>query len=161
MKIKNKNLIMKKIYILLIVFLFTACNTTKKVQEVKEDVKTEIVADTKEKKVTDTEVIADLIVDNKDEECVYEPIDENTPMVINGIVYKNTKIKKVKKNTKAVSKEVTKKKDTQLIIKKAIEKTTKASATKNLDKTSKPNVFVWWWWLLLVAAVVAAYRFLK
>ena len=149
---------MKKIYILIIATLFIACNTTKKLQEVKEDVKSEIVADIKEKKDIDTNVVTDVIIDNKDEECVYEPINENNPMVIDGIVYNNTKIKKVKKNTKSSSKEVSVKKDTQLIIKKAIAKTTKASAVKNLDKTSKSSGILWWWWLLIVVVVYIAYK---
>ena len=149
---------MKTIYVLIIILLFTACNTTKKVKEVKEDVKSEIVAEIKENKDTDTNVVTDVVVDNKDEECVYEPINENNPMVIDGIVYNNTKIKKVKKNTKSSSKEVSVKKDTQLIIKKAIAKTTKASAVKNLDKTSKISGYLWLWWLLIVAVVYIAYK---
>ena len=149
---------MKKIYILIIATLFIACNTTKKLQEVKEDVKSEIVADIKEKKDIDTNVVTDVVVDNKDEEFVYEPINENNPMVIDGVAYKNIKIKKVKKNTKSSSKEVSVKKDTQLIIKKAIAKTTKASAVKNLDKTSKSSGILWWWWLLIVVVVYIAYK---
>ena len=149
---------MKTIYVLIIILLFTACNTTKKVKEVKEDVKSEIVAEIKENKDTNTNVVTDVVVDNKDEECVYEPINENNPMVIDGIVYNNTKIKKVKKNTKSSSKEVSVKKDTQLIIKKAIAKTTKASAVKNLDKTSKISGYLWLWWLLIVAVVYIAYK---
>ena len=149
---------MKTIYVLIIVVLLSSCNTTKKLQEVKEDLKSEVVADSEEKKNTDTKVVTDAVVDNKDEECVYEPINENNPMVIDGIVYNNTKIKKVKKNTKSSSKEVSVKKDTQLIIKKAIAKTTKASAVKNLDKTSKISGYLWLWWLLIVAVVYIAYK---
>lgn len=149
---------MKKVYILIIVALFSSCNTTKKLQEVKEDLKSEVLADSEEKKNTDTNVVTDVVIDNKDEEFVYEPINENNPMVIDGIVYNNTKIKKVKKNTKSSSKEVSVKKDTQLIIKKAIAKTTKVSAVKNLDKTSKVSGYLWLWWLLIVVVVYIAYK---
>ena len=149
---------MKTIYVLIIVVLLSSCNTTKKLQEVKEDLKSEVVADSEEKKNTDTKVVTDAVVDNKDEEFVYEPINENNPMVIDGVVYNNTKIKKVKKNTKSSSKEVSIKKDTQLIIKKAIAKTTKASAVKNLDKTSKISGYLWLWWLLIVVVVYIAYK---
>lgn len=149
---------MKKVYILVIVALFSSCNTTKKVQEVREDLKSEVLTDSEEKKNADTNVVTDVIIDNKDEECVYEPINENNPMVIDGIVYNNTKLKKVKKNTKSSSKEVSVKKDTQLIIKKAIAKTTKANAVKNLDKTSKVSGYLWLWWIVIVVVVYIAYK---
>jgi hypothetical protein len=152
---------MKKTLTILAVALLLSCNTTKKVQEVKKDVKSEIVAEIKENKSTDTNVVKDLIVDNKDEEFVYEPIDENTPMVIDGVTYNNTKIKKVKKNTKETSKEVIKKKDTQAIIRKAIAKTTQETAARNLDKEVKTSSFIWLWWLLIAVGVAVSYRVYK
>lgn len=152
---------MKKTLAILSITLFLSCNTTKKVQEVKEDLKSEIASEIKENKSVDTNVIRDLIVDNKDEECVYEPIDENTPMVIDGVAYGNTKIKKVKKNTKETSKEVIKKKDTQAIIRKAIEKTTQETAARNLDKEVKTSSFIWLWWLLIAVGVAVSYRVYK
>jgi uncharacterized membrane protein len=152
---------MKKILTILIMFLFLSCSTTKKVQEVKEEVKNEVVADSQEKKDVITDVVTNVVVENKDEEFVYEPVNENNPMIIDGIVYNNTKIKKVKKNTKAVSKEVSKKKDTQEIIKKAIAKTTQVTANKNLDKEVKPSSFIWLWWIFIIVVLGVSYKVYK
>ena len=152
---------MKKILIILFTLLLVSCNTTKKVQEVKEDVKSEIVAEIKENKDTNTNVITNVVTDNKDEEFLYEPVNEDKPMVIDGVAYKNIKIKKVKKNTKTSSKEVYNKKDTQAIIKKAVAKTTKATSNKNLDKEVKTSSFIWLWWLLIAVGVTISYRVYK
>ena len=120
-----------------------------------------MVADSQEKKDVITDVVTNVVVENKDEEFVYEPVNENNPMIIDGIVYNNTKIKKVKKNTKAVSKEVSKKKDTQEIIKKAIAKTTQVTANKNLDKEVKPSSFIWLWWIFIIVVLGVSYKVYK
>jgi hypothetical protein len=152
---------MKKILTILVIFLFLSCSTTKKVQEVKEEVKNEVVADSQEKKDVITDVVTNVVVENKDEEFVYEPVNEDKPMVIDGITYNNAKIKKVKKNTKETSKEVIKKKDTQAIIRKAIAKTTQETAARNLDKEVKTSSFIWLWWLLIAVGVIVSYRVYK
>jgi|688.fasta_scaffold992306_2 hypothetical protein len=152
---------MKNILIILFSLLLVSCNTTKKVKETKEDVKSEIVAEIKENKDSNTNVITNVVTDNKDEEFIYEPVNEDKPMVIDGVAYKNIKIKKVKKNTKTSSKEVYNKKDTQAIIKKAVAKTTQTTSNKKLDKEVKTSSFIWLWWLLIAVIVAASYRVYK
>ena len=79
------------------------------------------------------------------------PISDTIPMVVNGITYKNAKIKYKKTKTAIVDttkkQEVRKESQEVKVVKDKREKTFK----KNVDKKESHSVY--WWWLLIVLLV--------
>ena len=79
------------------------------------------------------------------------PISDTIPMVVNGITYKNAKIKYKKTKTAIVDttkkQEVRKESQEVKVVKDKREKTFK----KNVDKKESHSVY--WWWLLILLLV--------
>lgn len=127
--------------ILFIGFLLVGCGS-RKVQKSTEVQKEVITEATKivEVKTDNTKI---NIVENCDE-TIIEPIDTIAPMVVDGKVYKNARLRRVNKkvNTNIV-KDV---KQVKTTVKQAKKKTSHEIIKKDIQKKSVS----WWWWLLLL-----------
>jgi hypothetical protein len=142
---------MKKI-VLLIVFILSSCAARKvNVDKVDSVVKVDSIS------VTKQEVIATQdnhvsITTNTDEVEVC-PVSDTIPMVVNGITYKNAKLRY--KKTKNVLVDTTKIKVAEKTsIEVKIKKDTNVKTfKKDIDKKSNN----WWWLLILLLIIVAIY----
>ena len=142
---------MKSLFkILFVGFLLVGCGS-RKVQKSTEAIKETTTEATKIVEV-ETDNTKINIVENCDE-TIIEPIDTIAPMVVDGKVYKNARLRRVNKkvNTKIV-------KDTKQVkttVKQAKKKTSHEIIKKDIQKKS---VSCWWWLLLLLIPIYYLYR---
>lgn len=136
--------------ILFIGFLLVGCGSRKvqKSTEVQKEVTTEATKIV-EVKTDNTKI---NIVENCDE-TIIEPIDTIAPMVVDGKVYKNARLRRVNKkvNTNIV-KDI---KQVKTTVKQAKKKTSHEIIKKDIQKKS---VSCWWWLLLLLIPIYYLYR---
>ena len=149
---------MKKILILIILLLSSCAARKVNVNKVDSVVKSDSISITKQEVVT-TQDNHVSIVTNTDEIEV-SPVSDSLPMVVNGITYKNAKLRY--KKTKKVLVDTTKIKVAQ---KSSIEVKVKKDATvkafkKDIDKKANYAIYFWWLLILLIIALVV-YLYIK
>jgi len=136
--------------ILLFCVLLVSCGTRKveKSTETKKEVTTETTK-IDEVKTDNTKI---NIVENFDE-MIIEPIDTIAPMIVDGKVYKNARLRRVNKkvNTNIV-KDI---KEVKTTVKQAEKKTSHEVIKKDIKKVAGCS---WWWWLLLIIPIYYLYR---
>jgi len=136
--------------ILFVAFLLFGCGS-RKVQKSTEAIKEITTEATKivEVKNDNTKI---NIIENCDE-TIIEPIDTIAPMVVDGKVYKNARLRSVNKkvNTNIV-KDI---KQVKTTVKQAKKKTSHEIIKKDIVKKS---VSCWWWLLLLLIPIYYLYR---
>jgi len=147
---------MKKIIILsLILSIFgTSCASRKvNINKVDTVVKSDSTSVTKQEVVT-TQNNHVSVVTNTDEVEVC-PVSDTIPMVVNGITYKNAKLRY--KKTKKVLVDTTKIKTSEnVLIQTTVRKRAKIEMVKkDIDKQSNN----WWWILILLFAILAYYTY--
>ena len=153
MKTENDNtnniLLIAIVLALITTIVLTSCGS-RKVQksETKETDKTEIKTEVKtETKITDNTKIVDTSTTDEFEIC---PVSDTLPMVVNGITYKNAKIKRSKKkNNISIVKDV----KVQHKAQKSELKTVKRDLIIERKVIDRKQSF-WWllWFLLLIPA---------
>lgn len=148
---------MKKI-ILLIALILSSCAARKvNVDKVDSVVKVDSTSVTKQEVITtqDNQV---SIVTNTDELEVC-PVSDSLPMVVNGITYKNAKLRY--KKTKKVLVDTTKIKVAEKTsIKVNVKKDTKVKVfKKDIDK--KANYTIYIWWILIILLLIYIYNRFK
>lgn len=142
---------MKKILIILVVFLLYSCSSrktsTEKVKEVQKIEATETITD-KSKIETNVKVIDCTDI----QEQIIEPIDNTKEIVINGKVYKNVRFKTLKKknNITTDAKEVIQ----NNVVKKSNTKT-ETKIDKKIKETERKSSY---WWLLLLIPIYFVYK---
>lgn len=148
---------MKKI-ILLIVLLLSSCAARKvNVDKVDTVVKVDSTSITKQEVVT-TQDNHVSIVTNTDEVEVC-PVSDSLPMVVNGITYKNAKLRY--KKTKKVLIDTTKIKvaEKSSIEVKVKKDTNVKTFKKDIDK--KANYAIYFWWLLILLIIASIFYIYK
>jgi ABC-type oligopeptide transport system substrate-binding subunit len=143
----NNILLIAIILALLGAIFLTSCGSRKvNKSETKETEQTEIKTEAKtETKVTDNTKIIDNSTTDEFEIC---PVSDSLPMVVNGITYKNAKIKRSKKkNNISIVKDVKVQHNAQKSALKVV-KTTKIIEVKQTERKES----YWWllWFLLLI-----------
>lgn len=115
--------------------------------EVQKEVTTETVK-VEEVKTDNTKI---NILENT-QELIIEPIDTILPMIVNGKVYKNARLRQVNKkvNTNII-------KDIKQT-KKALKIAKKKASTEIIKKEIDKKAFCWWWLLLLLIPIYFLYR---
>jgi hypothetical protein len=149
---------MRKIIIMsLILSIFgTSCASRKvNINKVDSVVKSDSTSVTKKEVVTTQDNHVSVVTDT--DEIEISPVSDTIPMVVNGITYKNAKLRY--KKTKKVLVDTTKIKTSE---KASIETTVKKSAKiemvkKDIDKQSNN----WWWLLILLLALLVYYTYKK
>lgn len=138
-----------KIILLFSLILFVSCST-RKVQKSTEAVKETITEATKidEVKTDNTKI---NIVENCDE-TIIEPIDTIAPMIINGKVYKNARLRRINKKVETnIVKDI---KEVKTTVKQAKKKTSHEVIKKDIKKKSVSL----WFWLLLIIPICYLFR---
>lgn len=142
--------LLKILLFFLLFVLLVGCGSRKvqKSTEVQKEVTTEATKIV-EVKTDNTKI---NIVENCDE-TIIEPIDTIAPMVVDGKVYKNARLRRVNKkvNTNIV-KDI---KEVKTTAKQAKKKTSHEIIKKDIVKKS---VSCWWWLLLLLIPIYYLYR---
>lgn len=136
--------------ILLFSFVFLVGCSTRKVQKSTEVQKETTTEATKidEIKTDNTKI---NIVENCDE-TIIEPIDTIAPMIVDGKVYKNARLRRVNKKVEInIVKDI---KQVKTTVKQAKKKTSHEVIKKDIQKKSVS----WWWWLLLIIPIYYLYR---
>jgi len=138
------------IKIILTIFLLVGCGSRKvqKSTEVQKEVTTETTK-IDEVKTDNTKI---NIVENCDE-TIIEPIDTISPMIIDGKVYKNARLRRV--NKKVNTNIVNNIKEVKTTVKQAKKKTSHEVIKKDIQRASG---WSWWWWLLLIIPIYYLYR---
>jgi hypothetical protein len=115
--------------------------------EVQKELTTE-TAKIEEVKIDNTKI---NIVENTDE-LIIEPIDSISPMIVDGKVYKNARLRRVNKkvNTNII-------KDIKQT-KKAVKIAKKKASTEIIKKQIDKKTFCWWWLLLLIIPIYYLFR---
>ena len=147
---------MKKLIVLsLILSIFgTSCASRKvNINKVDSVVKTDSTSVIKQEVVSTQDNHVSVTTDTDEIEVC--PVSDTIPMVVNGITYKNAKLRY--KKTKRVLVDTTKIKKSENVL---IEATVKKRATiemvkKDIDKQSNN----WWWLLMLLLALLAYYTY--
>jgi len=148
---------MKKI-LLLIILLLSSCAARKvNVDKVDNTTKVDSTSVTKQEVVT-TQDNHISIVTNTDEVEVC-PVSDSLPMVVNGITYKNAKLRY--KKTKKVLVDTTKiKVSEKTSIKVEVKKEAKVKTfKKEIDK--KANYTIYIWWILIILLLIYLYNRFK
>jgi hypothetical protein len=141
--------LLKTLLLFFLVFLLVGCGARKvqKSTEVQKETTTEAVK-IDEVKTDNTKI---NIVETCDE-TIIEPIDTIAPMIVDGKVYKNARLRHLNKKTHTnIAKEV---KKVMTATKQAEKKTSRENIKKDIQKKS----FSWWWWLLLIIPIYYLFR---
>ena len=142
--------LISKIILLFSFVLLVGCSTRKvqKSTEVQKETTTEATK-IDEVKTDNTKI---NIVENCDE-TIIEPIDTISPMIIDGKVYKNARLRRV--NKKVNTNIVNDIKEVKTTVKQAKKKTSHEVIKKDIQRASG---WSWWWWLLLIIPIYYLYR---
>jgi hypothetical protein len=141
--------ILKILFIILLTSTLCSCSTRKvqKSTEVQKETTTEATK-IDEVKTDNTKI---NIVENSDE-TIIEPIDTIAPMIINGKVYKNARLRRINKKVETnIVKDI---KQAKTTVKQAKKKTLHEVIKKDIQKKSVS----WWWWLLLIIPIYYLFR---
>lgn len=148
---------MKKILILIILLLSSCAARKVNVDKVDSAIKVDSTSVTKQEVVT-TQNNHVSITTNTDEIEVC-PVSDTIPMVVNGITYKNAKLRY--KKTKKVLVDTTKiKVAKKTSIKVEVKKDAKVKTfKKDIDKES--NYIIYFWWILILILLIYIYNRFK
>jgi hypothetical protein len=150
----NNLLLIAIVFALITVIFLTSCGSRKVAKsETKENDQTEIKTESKtETKITDNTKIIDTSTTDEIEIC---PVSDSLPMVVNGITYKNAKIKRSKKkNNISVVKDVKIQHNAQ----KSGLKVVKSNRIIEVKQTERKESYWWLLWFLLLIPVYILYK---
>jgi hypothetical protein len=144
-------LLMKKILILIVLVLSSCAARKVKIDKVDVIVKTDSTSVTKQETIATQDNHVSIITNTDEVEIC--PVFDTVPMVVNGITYKNAKLRY--KKTKKVLVDTTKiKVSEKTLIKVKVKKDTSVKAfKKDIDKKANYSIFLWWLLILLLIAL--------
>jgi hypothetical protein len=151
----GNNLLLIAIVLALITVIFlTSCGSRKvaKSETKEQEQKTEKITLETETRVTDNTKIIDTSTSDEIEIC---PVFDSLPMVVNGITYKNAKIKRSKKKTNiSIVKDVKVQHNAQ---KEAVVMV-KRNKVIEVKQTERKESYWWLLWFLLLIPIYFAYK---
>ena len=148
---------MNKILILCFLIL-TSCGARKvNIDKVDAVVKTDSVVVTKQELVVTQDNNVSVVTDT--DELEISPVSDTIPMVVNGITYKNVKLR-YKKTKKVLVDETKIKVSEKVLIKANVKKAVEIKTfKKDIDKKANYTIFFWWLLILLLIALgIYAYK---
>ena len=150
----GNNLILAILLGLITLIIMTSCGSRKvNKSQTKETQQTEMKTEEKtETKITDNTKIIDT---STSDEIEISPVSDTLPMVVNGITYKNVKIRRKKsKNNISVAKDVI----VQQNVQKSDLKAVKTSKVVEIKQIERKQSFWWLLWLLLLIPIYYLWR---
>jgi ABC-type oligopeptide transport system substrate-binding subunit len=145
----NNILLLAIVLALLGAIFLTSCGSRKvaKSETKEQEQKTEKITLETETRVTDNTKIVDTSTSDEIEIC---PVSDSLPMVINGITYKNAKIKRSKKKTNiSIVKDVKVQHNAQ----KSDLKVVKSNRIIEIKQTERKESYWWLLWFLLLIPI--------
>ena len=139
---------------LITAIVLTSCGSRKvqKSETKEQEQKTEKITLETETRVTDNTKIIDTSTTDEIEIC---PVSDSLPMVINGITYKNAKIKRSKKkNNISIVKDVKVQHNAQ----KSDLKVVKSNRIIEVKQTERKESYWWLLWFLLLIPIYILYK---
>jgi PBP1b-binding outer membrane lipoprotein LpoB len=150
----NNILLIAIVLALLGAIFLTSCGSrkVKKSESKEQEQKTEKITLETETKVTDNTKIVDS---STSDEIEISPISDTLPMVVNGITYKNAKIKRSKKkNNISIVKDVKVQHNSQ----KSDLKVVKSNRIIEVKQTERKESYWWLLWFLLLIPIYILYK---
>jgi hypothetical protein len=150
----NNILLLAIVLALLGAIFLTSCGSRKvaKSETKEQEQKTEKITLETETRVTDNTKIIDTSTTDEIEIC---PVSDSLPMVINGITYKNAKIKRSKKkNNISIAKDVKVQHNAQ----KSDLKVVKSNRIIEVKQTERKESYWWLLWFLLLIPIYYLWR---
>jgi hypothetical protein len=151
---KNDLLLIAVVIGLIAAIVLTSCGSRKvsKSETKEQEQKTEKITLETETRVTDNTKIIDTSTTDEIEIC---PVSDSLPMVINGITYKNAKIKRSKKkNNISIVKDVKVQHNAQ----KSDLKVVKSNRIIEVKQTERKESYWWLLWFLLLIPIYYLWR---
>jgi len=144
-------LLMKKILILIFLVLSSCAARKVNIDKIDAIVKTDSTSVTKQETIATQDNHVSIITNTDEVEIC--PVFDTVPMVVNGITYKNAKLRY--KKTKKVLVDTTKIKVAEkVLIKVKVKKDTSVKAfKKDIDKKANYTIYFWWLLILLLIAL--------
>jgi NAD/NADP transhydrogenase beta subunit len=150
----NNILLIAIILALITTIVLTSCGSRKvqKSETKEQEQKTEKITLETETRVTDNTKIVDTSTTDEIEIC---PVSDSLPMVINGITYKNAKIKRSKKKNN-----ITTQKDVKVQHKAQKEAVVMVKRNKIIEvkQTERKDSYWWLLWFLLLIPIYFGYK---
>jgi len=142
---------MKKILILIVLVLSSCAARKVNIDKIDAIVKTDSTSVTKQETIATQDNHVSIITNTNEVEIC--PVFDTVPMVVNGITYKNAKLRY--KKTKKVLVDTTKIKVAEkVLIKVKVKKDTSVKAfKKDIDKKANYTIYFWWLLILLLIAL--------
>jgi len=142
---------MKKILILIFLVLSSCAARKVNIDKIDAIVKTDSTSVTKQETIATQDNHVSIITNTNEVEIC--PVFDTVPMVVNGITYKNAKLRY--KKTKKVLVDTTKIKVAEkVLIKVKVKKDTSVKAfKKDIDKKANYTIYFWWLLILLLIAL--------
>jgi H+/gluconate symporter-like permease len=139
------------------VIVLTSCSSRKvqKYETKEQEQKTEKITLETETKLTDNTKIIDTSTSDEIEIC---PVSDSIPMVVNGITYKNAKIKRSKKKTNI---NIVKDVKVQHNAQKSDLKVVKSNRIIEVKQTERKESYWWLLWFLLLIPIYFGYKKFK
>ena len=150
----GNNLILAILLGLITLIIMTSCGSRKvNKSQTKETQQTEMKTEEKtETKITDNTKIIDT---STSDEIEISPVSDTLPMVVNGITYKNVKIRRTKsKNNISVAKDV----KVQQNVQKSDLKVVKTNKVVEIKQIERKQSYWWLLWLLLLIPIYYLWR---
>jgi hypothetical protein len=150
----NNILLLAIVLALITAIVLTSCGSRKvnKSETKEQEQKTEKITLETETRVTDNTKIVDTSTTDEIEIC---PVSDSLPMVVNGITYKNAKIKRSKKkNNINIVKDVKVQHNAQ----KSDLKVVKSNRIIEVKQTERKESYWWLLWFLLLIPIYFAYK---
>jgi len=150
----NNILLIAIVLALITAIVLTSCGSRKvsKSETKEQEQKTEKITLETETRVTDNTKIVDTSTTDEFEIC---PVSDSLPMVINGITYKNAKIKRSKKkNNISIAKDV----KVQHKAQKEVVVMVKRNKVIEVKQTERKDSYWWLLWFLLLIPIYILYK---
>ena len=150
----NNILLIAIVLALITAIVLTSCGSRKvsKSETKEQEQKTEKITLETETRVTDNTKIVDT---STSDEIEISPVSDSLPMVVNGITYKNAKIKRLKKkNNISIVKDVKIQHNAQ----KSDLKVVKSNRIIEVKQTERKESYWWLLWFLLLIPIYILYK---
>ena len=153
-KIKKHSIFLWLFLAIVLVTLFSSCASRKVAKSETKESQTNVESNSinVQNTLTDNTKIVDSSTSDEIEIC---PVSDTLPMVVNGITYKNAKIRRKKTKSNII---IVKDVNVQHNVQKSGLKTVKANKVVEAKQTESKQNCLWLWWLLLLIPIYFAYR---
>ena len=151
---KKHSIILWAFFAIVLLTLLASCGARKVAKSETKESQTNVESNSikVQNTLTDNTKIVDSSTSDEFEIC---PVSDTLPMIVNGVTYKNAKIRHLKKkNNISIVKDIKVQHNAQ----KSGLKTVKTSRVIEVKQIDRKQSYLWLWWLLLLIPAYYIYR---